>query len=89
MKGSVGRAFAKAKRYKEDKVFKEKCQEINKKYRKNNKEKTRLGWIKWVKKLNEFRNRKCKECGKLLNYKTKGDYCNEHFQWKWRDKILK
>lgn len=85
MKGSVGRAFAKAKRYKEDKVYREKRKEIRRKYGQKNRDKELARRHIWERKLNEFRNRKCKECGKLLHYKTEGDYCNKHF-WKHKRK---
>ncbi len=80
MKGSVGRAFAKARRYKEDDVYREKTRNIAREYRKKNKEKIRLGWEKWNKKLNEFTNKKCKKCDKLLDFRTKGDYCHKHWR---------
>ena len=82
MRGSVGRAFARVKRYKEDEAYREKRKNINREYRKKNREKIIIRKRKRVKELNEFRNRIYKECGKLLNYKTKGDYCNKHAQWR-------
>jgi len=84
-RGSVGRAFSKAKKYKEDEEWREKRKEMRRKNYNKNKELRRLKAREWTKKLNEFANKKCKKCGKLLYYRTKTNLCRKH----WGEEIKK
>ncbi len=77
-RGSLGRNERRRKRLQTDKKYREKRHEIKENYRLKNKEKIAKARRIWTKKLTEFRNRKCKECNKLLDYRTKGDYCKKH-----------
>ena len=81
--GCVGRLLRNQERWKEDKEWREKKGEEHRKWRENNKEKIRKRYKKWEIVLNEYKNKHCKKCGKLLHYRTKGDYCFKH---KWLDK---
>ena len=55
-----------------------KFMEKNKKYREDNPEKVKEDKKKWELEKNKIANKKCKECGKLLSYRTKGNYCKKH-----------
>ena len=74
-RGSVGRAFARRKRYVEDEEYKKRKKEMAKKYYHKNKEK----YIKRYRKLNELVNKKCKKCNKLLCYENKLGLCQKHY----------
>lgn len=77
-RGSVGRSFSAQKRWKEDKEYRENKikgkQENASKHVEKRREQQRI----FIKDLNEFRNRKCEKCGRLLNFRTKYNYCKEH-----------
>jgi len=80
-RGCVGRAIHGIERYKIDREWREKRKELHKEY---SKKYYRKGG-KWkqeeqIKKLNEFANKRCKECKKLLNYKTKSGFCGKHYR---------
>ena len=74
----IGILIRHKERYDNDPEFKEKCLKHSKNWNERNKEKIRLKNKEWRQKLSEFKNNKCKECNKLLNYRTKGDYCLPH-----------
>ncbi len=78
----VGLAFAKAKRYKEDNVYREKRKDMGWRYRKKNKAKIQKYLKKYNQELSEFRNKRCNNCNKLLSHKTQGNYCRNHFKMK-------
>ena len=84
-RGSVGRAFAKAKRYKEDKEWREKQERRRKENYYKNRDKNLERSKVWVGKLNEFANKRCIKCNKLLNYRTKSNLCRKH----WVEEIKK
>ena len=67
-----------AERYKNDSEFRKKQIEYQKDWLERNREKTRLRDKEWRDELSKFRNHRCKECNKLLNYRTKGEYCRSH-----------
>ena len=79
MKGKVGRAFHKASRWKNDMEYRELQIKMIKAWNEKNKEKLKEYNRMKIQQLNEFKNRRCKKCNKLLNYKTEGNYCFEHF----------
>lgn len=87
-RGSITRSFNRSKRFKTDEAYKTKRAEEQKSYNEANKEKVKTRYTAYVKMLSEFRNRKCKKCGKLLNYSTIGDYCFKH-RWLGREKWTK
>jgi len=68
-----------SERYHTDEEFRNKQKAMTKRWRQKNREKIKEKTTKWRKTLSEFRNRHCKECGKLLNWQTKGEYCRIHF----------
>ena len=79
-RGSVGRAMRKIERYEHDKNYrnnhiKSSCSSA-KKYR----IKRSKYAIAYMKQLYKFRNKKCKICKKLLDYRTKGNYCKKHMR---------
>ncbi len=84
-RGSVGRAFSSRKRYKEDGEYREKCKESARKNHHKNRDKELARLREWTKKLNEFANKKCVVCNKLLNYRTKSNLCQKH----WREEAGK
>ena len=90
-RGSVGRAFSSRKRYKEDEEYREKQKKRGREgYQKNRDKELAKSKVR-VKKLNEFKNNRCKVCNKLLNYRAKTNLCKKHWKeeerkmWKeWR-----
>ena len=86
-RGSVGKAFAKAKRYKEDEEWRNKRRVYQRERYHKNRDRELAKMKEWVKKLNKFANKKCKVCGRLLNYRTKSGFCREHhLRWKRKTK---
>ena len=77
--GCVGRILRRRERWRTDEEYKEKIKERRRKHYKEHREKINKRQRKWLTELNEFRNRHCKKCGKLLNYRTKGNYCFKHW----------
>ena len=73
----VGQIFRRFERYYNDPEYKKKRVELRRKYQRENREKIKEKYKEFTNKLNLFRNKKCKLCGKLLNYLTKGNYCKE------------
>ena len=65
-------------RLKNDTKYAEKVHKCQKVYRDKNREKIKIKRNIWDKELSDFRNHRCKECNKLLNYQTKGNYCRAH-----------
>lgn len=78
-RGSVGRIFSSRRRYKEDEVYREKQKERRRKYQRENREKELARHKEWRKKLNEFANKRCVVCNKLLYYKNKSGFCKKHW----------
>ena len=90
-RGSVGRAFSASRRWKrlrEDDEYREKQNEWHRKYYSENREKEIATRRKMREKLNEFANKRCVVCSKLLNYKNKSGFCKKHWA-KNMNKILK
>ena len=79
-RGSVARAFSRSKRYRTDEEYRKKEAKEDREGYKKHKEARSEYHRNYSKILSEFRNRKCKDCGKILDYRTKGDYCDRHFQ---------
>jgi len=79
---NLSRAFNRIERYKTDEVYRENVKEYRRNFYLKNKEKILEQGKRYRKELTIFANRKCKEkgCNKILNYRTKGDYCKIHFQ---------
>lgn len=75
MSGNVGRAFRNQERWRTDEAYREKRRIQHEKSRAKNKEQYREYKRKFDLELTIFRNRKCKVCKKLLNWKTKGRLC--------------
>lgn len=73
----VGASFRRQKRWREDREYKEKITKYMKEYEKKHRLYYAQRRREWVKELSEFKNMHCKLCGKLLNWRTKGKYCNE------------
>ena len=65
-------------RYKSDPKHREKLKERKRREYPKFKEKRKREAREYQKKLSEFRNRHCKKCGKLLDFRTKGEYCLKH-----------
>ena len=84
-RGSVGRAYSKMKRYREDEEYREKILGEQKRYGKDSYKRNREKQLAYYRKLNEFANKRCKVCNKLLNHKTKYQFCREHYL-KWKSK---
>lgn len=90
-RGAITRAFSRRRRYKEDEEYREKTLEQQRQYRKNHYKRHHEEELarsrNWTKQLNEFTNKKCKVCNKLLHYKTKSRFCrNHHPKWKKKKK---
>ena len=79
-RGSVNRSLRAGYRYKTDEEFRERRKNIKREYYHRNKEKFRERKRKYVQELNEFADKRCKKCNKLLNYTTKGEYCRKHMK---------
>ncbi len=77
-RGSVGRAFRGIKRYQEDEEFKKRQLGYTKEWQQKNKDKMLRQKRERIRILSEFKNKRCKKCNKILDYKTKGDYCHKH-----------
>lgn len=79
-RGSVGRAFTRMKRYYNDKEFRLKKLELRRKYCQNPEYKIKEyeRSRKRARILSEFANKKCKKCGKLLDYRAKSGFCRRH-----------
>ena len=84
-RGSVGRAFSDRKRYREDEEYREKQKERCIKYKQEHRDEELTRARKWREKLNEFFNKRCVVCDKLLYYKNKSGFCRSHRQ-KWMKK---
>jgi len=79
-RGSISRTFSRTKKYKEDEEYRGKQKEyIRKNYHKN-RDKELAKKKKWIKKINEFAQKRCKICDKLLNYRTKSGFCRKHWR---------
>lgn len=87
-RGAVTRAFSRGRRYKEDEEYREKRKQSWRDYNKRNREEIRIRKREQTKQLNEFANKRCKVCNKLLHYKTKSRFCRNHHP-KWKRKKLK
>jgi hypothetical protein len=72
-----GTAMHHAERMKNDPEYRQKQLESQRKWNNKNREKRRKYCRNFVRNMNEFRNRHCKKCGKLLDYRTESDYCKE------------
>ncbi len=77
-RGAVGRAFHSRERYDNDEEFRERRKKSWRKYDKKNRKKLRKYHKEWERELSKFAGKKCKKCNKILNYKTKGEYCHKH-----------
>lgn len=81
-RGSVGRAFGRRKRY-EDKEYKEKVRKTRriwyKVYYQKNKKKLIKDGRRRIRELNDFANKRCQKCDKLLNHKNKSGLCRKHW----------
>ena len=80
---SLGRLHRQFERYHSDIDYRKKKHQLARKYYKKNKKKLNLKKREWINKLNQFSNKICLECGKLLDYRTKSKYCVKH----WRKNI--
>jgi len=76
--GSVGRNRRINERYHTDEEFRKKYKNRRKEYYKKHKEYYKKMNKEWAKKLSEFKNRRCKICDKLLDYKSKTLRCIQH-----------
>lgn len=76
-RGSVGRGLRQGKRLRNDKEFKEKQKKLGKEWWNKNKEKLNEKRRKQALELSKFKNKRCLDCNKLLNHKTKGNYCGK------------
>lgn len=61
-----------------DKDFKDKRNKERTNWEERNKDKRLNQQRMWRKMMNKYANKRCKKCGKLLNYRTKGKYCRKH-----------
>ena len=77
-RGSVGRAFSRAKRYREDAEWREKIKEENRKRVKRYYQRNKKRVKERIKELDIFANKRCKKCKKLLGYKNKSGFCKKH-----------
>lgn len=82
-RGAVGRAFIRRRRYYEDKKYRKKYLERTRQYKrdsyKRNREERLTQVRNWTKEINEFANKRCKVCNKLLNYRSTIGLCQKHF----------
>ncbi len=78
-RGSITRAFNQFKRLREDKEYKEKQLKRKRDWNKRNRERSRERGRNFTKQLNEFVNKRCEVCFKLLFFKNKSGLCKEHF----------
>ena len=78
--GSVGRSLHGSERWKNEPEFRERRKKEGINYRsiEANRVKIREKWNENAKKLNEFKNNRCKYCNKLLYWKTKTNKCRRH-----------
>lgn len=78
--GSVGRGLHGSERWKNEPEFRERRKKEGINYRsiEANRVKIREKWNENAKKLNEFKNNRCKYCNKLLYWKTKTNKCRRH-----------
>ncbi len=88
-RGSVGRNERRRERYRNDEEFREKRKKYRREYDQKNKEKIQKHYRDWCKKLNEFANKKCLKCNKLLSHKNKSGFCRKHWGEYVRDVWLK
>lgn len=79
-RGSITRAFSKIKRLQSDEEYLQKHREWTKRYHQTSegKKKAREGQRKISKILSEFANKRCSNCNKLLDYRTKSGFCRKH-----------
>lgn len=71
----VGRALRNSERWRTDEEYRNKHKEIRDKYYQKNKERISQYRREYNLGLNQWANKHCKKCKKLLNHKTKGKYC--------------
>ena len=90
-RGSITRAFSRARRFREDEDYRKKQKLSKKKWYQKNKEREKIKKREYYRKLNEFANKRCKVCNKLLNYRTKSRFCAKHIKkrGRWNKMIIK
>lgn len=74
-RGRVSRSFGRMKKYEEDEEFREKKKRYARELYRKNKGRITERRRKWERELSKFKNHRCKDCDKLLDYRAKGDYC--------------
>ena len=77
--GCLARAFRDSERYRTDKAYRERKKEYGRKWRIENRDELNKRRTEMRIILNEFKNKRCKTCDKLLDHRTKGDYCIKHW----------
>ncbi len=80
MGSRVGKVLHRIERYENDEEFRKKTKEKNRKKYVENREYYIAYYKKWKDDLTKFADRHCKECDKLLDYRTKRDYCHKHWR---------
>ena len=76
-RGSVGKSLRNGRRLRNDKEFREKRRKLEREWWNKNIEKNREKKRKYALELSKFKNKRCLDCNKLLNWKTKGNYCKK------------
>lgn len=71
----IGDCFKEQKRYQTDEEYREYKRKYKREYYSKNKEKELKKYHKWKNKMNEFANKRCKFCGKLMFYRSVKRIC--------------
>ncbi|MGQ4874307.1 MAG: hypothetical protein ACP6IY_09585 [Promethearchaeia archaeon] len=87
----VGQALLVRNKYENNKDYRKKKSEYAKIYEQKNKQKIKQNNIKNTQILNQFKDKHCMVCKKLLHYKTKGNLCKncKNFKTKFKEDIKK
>lgn len=74
----VGTSFHRIERWKNDKEYREKRNKECRRWWERNREYAIKRKREWNRGLNEFADKHCKECDKLLDYRSTSGYCRKH-----------
>jgi len=73
----VGQSLKQIERYHQDKEYRAKHDKYCDEYRKKHKRAVNEYQRSYRTELTNFKDKHCKNCNKLLYYKTEGDYCRK------------
>lgn len=72
-------SFRQQERWRNDPEYRERQQRLQRKHYHKHRKRYLEYYRKYYKELSEWKDKHCKLCGKLLNHRTKGNYCKECF----------